>query len=267
MRVVQVVSVLLWLVARRAGSTLMILHQSHEGSHAICESFLEFCVAKVECRELYEANPIYGHTGPDFAGIHDNNVGLIRVTGADSKLMKSGVDADDDFVVVLARTDLLRWGVSQYFKVVTQSHLDERMGKTDHPDYSPYVDPQFQTGIELAALDLDEELFRAVLDELVNMWTNKVVNLEALKKNNKRFGIATYEQFLEGGPDYIHKILQRANVTVPCTGATYIHKVTKAHSDRLSDTVRNFDDIYRAFLYGNYPTWGDLAKQFMDYHI
>eukprot|EP00635_Sarcinochrysidales_sp_CCMP3193_P003157 CAMPEP_0118902886 /NCGR_PEP_ID=MMETSP1166-20130328/7974_1 /TAXON_ID=1104430 /ORGANISM="Chrysoreinhardia sp, Strain CCMP3193" /LENGTH=280 /DNA_ID=CAMNT_0006842101 /DNA_START=4 /DNA_END=846 /DNA_ORIENTATION=+ len=259
---------LVWLVflLRPAGSTLILMHQSHEGSHATCESFMEFCVEKVECRELYEANPQFGGTGPDFEGIHDNDVGLIRISGADRGLLKSGVLADD-FVVVLVRTDLLRWGVSEYFKVVTQNHLDETMGKMDHPDYAPYVDPQFHAGVELAALDLDVELFHAVLDRLVRMWTAKVVNMEDLKKNHKRFGIATYEQFLEGGPTYVRRILDHANITAPCTGAAYTHEVVRAHSDRISDSVTNFDAIYQAFLYADYPTWGGIATQFRDYHI
>mmetsp|Transcript_376 Transcript_376/g.1364 ORF Transcript_376/g.1364 Transcript_376/m.1364 type:complete len:93 (-) Transcript_376:576-854(-) len=88
-----------------------------------------------------------------------------------------------------------------------------------------------------------------------------------LKHAGKRFGIISYEQFLEGGSEYLQKILNLANVTIKCTDGIVSQKVHKVHSDRLSDTVTNYDQILRYFTYKRYPTWGDIARDFTNEHI
>ena len=252
-----------WLLVPVVKATLIIMHDSHEGSHAVCEGFNQYCIKKVECDELYEKNPYFGVKGPDFAGLHEKKIAMTQLWKPDYDHIKE--IQDDDFVLFIVRLDLFHWSVSQYFKVVLQNGIDTMLNKT-HVDFQDYVDPQFSHQ-KLEPLDYDIDMFLKVVERNIVSWKNKVTIMTHLEKMKRHFGIISYEQFVEGGPDYLRLILETANITIKCTDGVISHSVHKAHSDKLTDTVKNFNAVLRAFTYAQFPQWGNLAQNFSYAHI
>ena len=148
-----------------------------------------------------------------------------------------------------------------------QDHIDEAMNKTDHPDFQRYTDPQFVPNIVLDPVDMDVDLFAKVVESNIQSWHNKVRTMQRLQADDKPFAIASYEQFLEDSDYLLRHILKAANISIRCTDAQVQHNVHRVHSDRVRDSVTNYNTIFSSFTYARYPSWGDLAANFSQKQI
>ena len=97
--------------------------------------------------------------------------------------------------------------------------------------------------------------------ELVDSWKVKLAFANALLRDDRPFAIMTYEQYLEGGEEYVQLVLSRLNLThtsheghhaeaLPAAcpvGAASNLSVHRVHSDAVRDTAVNYNAILRSF--------------------
>lgn len=130
-------------------------HIGHEGSHAICESFQYFVPNvrtlkqpvplsgvifilpwQVECAEVFDASKNDGLVNIE-AFRRLDGVALLRLRTQDLKAF-----APSDKFVIIVRTDLLRWSLSNYYKQsFSRNHTENYLNDSV---YLLNMDPQFK---------------------------------------------------------------------------------------------------------------------------
>ena len=235
---------------------IILLHHSHEGSHAMCQSFESFCL-EPDCTERFDAGKHEGRI--DWDGALSESMVLLRLRERDTEELLERL-GPDDVVLCLVRTDLMRWTVSEYFKV-----------NPSEATANPYLakNPQFLhhwQGINVTVTPeyYKLDLVRSTAKALVARWREKVKILNRVQRSGTRYGILTYEEFLEAGTDYLAAALQAFRLETPCTNHSATITSERVHSDNIADSVLNYADIYHLFRYADFPTWGALAQRHQD---
>ena len=251
------------------GPSLLLIHDFHEGSHAICEAFANEC-PPADCTEDYDGYHHHSGVAAWDAIRALSGVLLVRLKPSEVRFLPPQA-----VCVVLVRTDLMRWTVSSYLKMYGE--LAKRVGVE--------ADPQFFNESALSAANLTS---RAVFmhmarvnraaEGLLHRWVVKVELLERLLAANRTAYVITYEQFLEGGALYVQKILRRARVACPqadnasldggvASRAGWGQQVHRAHGNMISDYAQNYDEIVRHFAITPFPRWANLAQNYSQLHI
>lgn len=241
---------LLWLVfcftrLARSLPKVLLVHNGHEGSHAICEAMHHHLCVAVDCSEQFDAWQNDGRA--NWNGLRRSPARVVLFRAPKHELLSHV--RSEHAILVLVRTDLMRWAISLYFKRggLPGSVVDERL-----------ADPQFFNVTEtLETYDLT--LLSGNARECVGFWREKVALLDALRLARARYAVMTYEQFLAAGAKYLARVLDAVEMEHShCSAAVHAfipRSARRVHGDNISRIALNADDILRHFITTTYPTW------------
>ena len=249
---------------------VLLLHAGHEGSHAICEAVGQQACVLVDCSERFDAYINHGRT--NWAGVAASNasVVLVRGTAWETDAMTSAGTP-----VIIVRTDMMRWALSRYHKVLLQKYGEKLPAGVSK-------DPQFAHGntgeSHLSHYDLDK--LKLVVGNCHREWSRKVDLMRLLAAEGVPFHIAIYERFLADGDEYAARIATAAGRSTSsagngsnggreCTGKMRGKSVHRVHSHNISTFVSNELEVLRFFAAADpeLPSWEQMAAAFHDRNI
>lgn len=237
---------------------VLLLHRGHEGSHAICESLHTDLCLSADCSEQFDAWASHGRTNWNDMRHAPNDVVLFRAPKSDLK--RRTVMAD--VMLVLVRTDLMRWALSLYFK--------RNADKLDADLVNGKLDPQFTANSSSQFDFYNLTLLSNTAADCVRAWQDTVRTLDTLRELGRKYAVITYEQFVSGGSSYLARVLSNVSVTPNCSEATNIYpprRVHRVHSDDISVFAVNAGEVIRHFTTTVYPSWPLLGgDRHADHH-
>ena len=286
-------------------SKLLILHEQHEGAHAVCEAFRN-CRLPVDCTEQYDG---YHFRTKHIPGSHfqklsqaKETVVLLRVTPLEAMQLSPAHSPAEYVCLVLVRTDLLRWAASVYSKINSPRKTAFRDPQFDEPNASS------ELRISMSAHGLER-----ALSECYRQWHGKVSLMKQLAAQRTRFHLITYEQFLEDGLEYVQHILRHVNrpslwgagrnstdgsvdlgvsssidrvcsegrPRVPLANVSssnsspnggtlpLLGAVHRVHGHLLRDYALNYNDVWLHYLTNQhkYLPWSVVAQNYTDRHV
>mmetsp|Transcript_2994 Transcript_2994/g.9332 ORF Transcript_2994/g.9332 Transcript_2994/m.9332 type:complete len:287 (+) Transcript_2994:106-966(+) len=244
-------------------ATVVLLHQGHEGSHAICESLERSCFA-FNCHEDFDG----GKSGTiDIAGVHSERGVLLRAYKDDMPFFNP-----DDKFVVLVRTDLMRWSVSMYWKA-NADRLDSKVVlENGDPQFALREGGNPQLAAKAGHMQMD--LLDIAARRNINTWYQKRHVLNYLRENNMTYVVITYEQYVMDGDALLKAAMsaigEKRDDALDCAHdvASMLQPMTRVHTEDLYDYTTNADEVLNHFTTQNYTTWGQCCGQFhADRHV
>ena len=300
------------LASVRAAPSFIVFHSSHEGSHGFCSSFAtEFC-RLCDASEQYDGRLNNGSVAwqrmldSNPRGDDSGSGGMVLMGAPRVPEMQRGLDimrahGDDPGGVVfllIVRTDLAKWSMSQYFKMVRWSgagsdaelEIEASKGAPD-PQFLPSLyyhrgkkrgggrGGQNETVPQMPQYHYKIRFLDAVADMHLEAWNAYITLAKFLHAAGMRIYFITYEQLAEGGPDYVRTIFRdRLNVTVGHrqNGKTgdkigchnrrmpIFERVSRAHGGgRMRDYAVNYLEIMVHFWKRLDPTFMSLIPEGM----
>jgi hypothetical protein len=172
-----------------------LFHNSHEGSHSICELVAERFCMPVDCSERFDAyKNADKKTNWDGA---TNRRGLVLLD--DGVASEAGMVAAATGNVILVRTDLLRYAVSNYYK--SGVHVDKI-----------HADPQFWGARNVTSHELSIPVLTKAIDKALLHWRHKIELALALHRARRRVFFLSYERYVDGGAEYVDYVFGNARV-------------------------------------------------------
>jgi len=243
----------------------VLVHHGHEGSHAFCES-IRCCGIPADCSERFDAyqQEAAGEVRRiDFPQLNNlSGVALLRMLPVDAAYV-SGFK----HYILLVRTDLMMHSLSLYFKHNPSVLQQFQQSSDTSSDPKLLADPQFRVHDgPPAKVHFQVNLLDAEVARLVKWWNITLTLASTLRRMARPFAIATYEQFCEGGMEYVAQVLSAAGIlpTKASTDSsasgtcnqTCSTTVQKVHGDFVRDIATNYNEILRNFLSTRaYPSW------------
>jgi len=142
---------------------------------------------------------------------------------------------DVDEVLIMLRTDLMRWSLSEYDTV----HL---RGKRAHLQFEPDAEDR---RVEMHHVDI--EALANIAHKQVQIYGQKARYAKELNKCGKKVTFVQYEYFLDSSPTC-------SQLEAP-TSTERVHRV---HSNRLADFVENPDEVFALFAGGIFPSFSKV---------
>ena len=250
---------------------VLLIHNFHEGSHAICEA-MRYCLP-ADCTERYDSY----HSPKLLMNVHGvqsaSGLVLLRVDQEQRQvpwLPRSAI------CILVVRTNLMLWALSSYKRLTFSKHLQEVTGR---------LPPQFDSNISVVQpIHINVKLLQQkVLPFLEVQWRDKVSTLRNLLRHNISARVITYEQFLEGGDAYIRTVLDavgvrgcasaRGDLSPPpplgdkVFGGPLLGAVHRVHGDYVRDYASNVNEVLRYWATVPHVQWSNLAAEFESLHI
>lgn len=239
---------------------VLLLHRGHEGSHAICESLRADLCLSADCSEQFDAWASHGRTNWNDMRHAPDDVVLFRASKNDLRRRTFTADV----MLVIVRTDLMRWALSLYFK--------RNADKLDAELVHGRTDPQFTVNSS-SQFDLyNLTLLSRTASECVRAWQDTVHTLDTLREMGRKYAVITYEQFVSGGSSYLARVLSNVSVTPNCSNAEdkkddTPRKVHRVHGDDISAFAVNAGEVIQHFATTVYPSWPLLGgERHADHH-
>lgn len=246
------------VVAMLAVPDVLLFHGSHEGSHSICQLFADEVCRPADCTERFDAYRQGGVTA--WAGINTQS-GLVLL----QQVPPSGAAnvSRSTSSLILVRTDLPKWTVSQYAKLMSWM-----APKLQLPTSS--IDPQFASpDAKLAKINMTTQYLHRAAEWCVESWRAKVNLGLALHQAGRRVFFMTYEQYLEGGDGYARSVFRDPRVRAhgSCSESRARERregegrqAHQAHGDYVREYASNFNDVLLHFETTPYPSWASLLS-------
>jgi hypothetical protein len=248
---------------------LLLLHNGHQGSHAICASFMNLCLP-VDCSEKYDYFHNAKREGEGITAITRwqeiaASPAIVILLRVDLEELLRVTDLGELYdIVVLQRSDLMFYTLSSYSK---RLHLGSETGQLD--------DPQFQKNDYVAsAISYDLHHVDQQAKKILLEWERSLAIVSGLTTHRPEVNsrVILYEHYLVGEQQYIDTIVKSLGglglENRPCTEeeqsalrdennkGTIVHK---AHSQELVQSYAiNALEVIRHFTLKNYPSFGNI---------
>jgi hypothetical protein len=150
-----------------------------------------------------------------------------------------GTFNDVDEVLILLRTDLMRWSLSEYDAV----HL---RGKEVHLQFANVNSKDRR--VEMHHVDI--KALTTIAHKRARVYGKKARYAKELNKCGKKVTFVQYEYFLDSSPTC-------PQLEAPTAGS----RVHRVHSSRLADFVENSDEVFALFAGERFPSFSQLYTE------
>lgn len=245
-----------------ARTLIMIAHHGMTGSHAFCDALGRLSCVQADCSERFDyAEPSRLIDWVNNVATKSIAVSLMRFQHNDPKFQayqESSLAKEGRLrVLVLVRSDLMRWSLSKYCKT--------KGGECFEP-----TNPQFQKNIANAsAHNYDLQVLERAATSSVAAWRDQAGTPAMMEGVPTSF--VFYEDMLALGPGlYASWVLMmvRGPETAVCewvedaqvlAGVRVAPHPTKYHGDDISSFVTNHADVTQ--LFAGRMTWAQVARE------